>query len=279
MFKPVKDIFMLNQIITLSGILVLFLFLLNVWIYFQQPAMIFFPDSNLLETPKDWGLDYQEVNLLTEDKLQIHGWYIPKTNAKQTLLFFHGNAGNISHRGHSVAIFNQLGLNVLIIDYRGYGQSEGLPSEKGFYKDAFAAWNFLSKVKEVQKENIIIFGRSMGGAVATELASKVQPGKLIIESSFSSAQDVARELFPLLFRLTILRFNFDAEKYLKLFNGPLLVIHSAEDEIIPYKLGKKLFDSGNEPKQFVQIKGDHNGGFIYSQPLYQKALDDFIFSE
>lgn len=270
---------MLNQIIILSGFLILFLFLLNAWVYFQQPAMIFFPEKNLVETPFDWGLDFQEVNLTTEDKLQIHGWYIPQENAQETLLFFHGNAGNISHRGESVAIFNQLGLNVLIIDYRGYGQSEGTPSEKGFYNDAFAAWNFLSQTKNIKKENIIIFGRSMGGVVATELASKVQPGKLIVESSFSSAKDVARELFPLLYRLIILRFNFNAEKYLKFFNGPLLVLHSAEDEIIPFHLGKKLFEAGNEPKQFVQIKGDHNSGFVFSQPYYQKALADFIHQE
>ncbi|MCH6572947.1 MAG: alpha/beta fold hydrolase, partial [Proteobacteria bacterium] len=172
-------------------LLLLGLALLNGCMYLQQPSMIFFPYATLDQTPADWGLAYEEVFLDTEDGVRLHGWYIPRHGSKQTLLFFHGNAGNISHRGASVEIFHRLGLNVFIFDYRGYGMSQGKPVENGLYKDARAAWRYLTKERGFDQEDIILFGRSLGGAVAAELAAEIQPGGLILESTFSSAKDVA----------------------------------------------------------------------------------------
>jgi len=250
--------------------------LLNGLMYLAQPGMVFFPYSRLDATPKDWGLDYEDVHLRAEDGVELHGWFIPRAGAQKVLLFFHGNAGNISHRGESIAVFHRLGLNVFIPDYRGYGASKGKPSEFGLYRDARAAWRYLTEERGIAPSDIVVFGRSLGGVVAAELASQERPGALILESSFSSAKDAAREIFPLLSRLVVLRYQLDAARYVRRAKCPVLVLHSPDDEIIPYPLGRKLFDAAPDPKRFVQLRGGHNDGFILSQPDYQRALGEFL---
>ena len=264
--------------ITNSLLLLLGLALLNGCMYLQQHSMTFFPSAKLIQTPADWGLAYKDVSLDTEDGVRLHGWYIPYHGAKQTLLFFHGNAGNISHRGASVEIFHHLGLNVFIFDYRGYGMSQGKPDEHGLYKDAKAAWHYLTNERGFDQEDIILFGRSLGGAVAAELAAEVQPGGLILESTFSSAKDVATAIFPVLSRLIILRYDFNTAAYIRRVTSPVLVLHSPDDEIIPLRLGEKVFKAANEPKTFIKMRGDHNSGYLMSQPDYELALDAFVFS-
>jgi fermentation-respiration switch protein FrsA (DUF1100 family) len=254
------------------------LLVLNGWMYLQQAAMTFFPDRLLSATPASWGLAYEDVFLTAEDGVKLHGWYIPRQGSDRVLLFLHGNAGNISHRGESIAVFHRLGLNVLIFDYRGYGQSQGEPSERGLYQDAAAAWDYLIETRDFAGEDIILFGRSLGGAVAAKLASEVQAGGVILESTFSSARDVAGSLFPILSRLVVLRYRFDTAGYLKGVASPLLVLHSAEDDIIPFYLGEKVYQAGSEPKVFVKMQGDHNGGFLQSQPHYEQELGRFIGS-
>jgi len=263
---------MMGSVVT--AILVLCLF--GGWLYFQQPSMIFYPMSRLNATPTNWGLQYEDVALQTSDGTRLHGWYLPRADSDRVLLFFHGNAGNISHRGESVAIFHRLGLNVFIIDYRGYGQSEGKPSEAGLYDDARTAWQYLIGTKGFGKKDIIIFGRSLGGVVATNLAAEVQPGALIVESIFSSAKDMASVAFPVISYLIPLRFQFDSEERIQQVTSPLLVLHSREDDIIPYRLGEKVFQAANEPKTFVTMQGDHNSGFLTSQPDYEQALEEFL---
>ncbi|MCG6935442.1 MAG: alpha/beta hydrolase, partial [Proteobacteria bacterium] len=178
-------------------ILLVVLLILNGWLYLQQPGMIFFPQRVLDATPEDWGFDYENVSLQTVDGLRLHGWFIPRPGSDRVVLFFHGNAGNISHRGDSVAIFHRLGLNVFIFDYRGYGQSEGSPGEAGLARDAVTAWEYLQQMRGYNRDKIIVFGRSLGGTVATRLAARVKPGALIVESTFSSARDMAGRIFPL----------------------------------------------------------------------------------
>lgn len=258
------------------AVIILFLLGLNALMYLRQPGMIFFPFRTLAATPANWGLTYEDVALTTADGIALHGWFIPRQGARYTLLFFHGNAGNISHRGDSIDIFHRLGLNVFIVDYRGYGQSQGSPTERGFYKDARAAWQYLVQTRGVSKDNIIIFGRSLGGVVATHLAADVQPRALILESTFSSARDFAAAVFPVLSRLIFVRFRFDVAQLIKHVTCPLLVVHSPEDEIIPFHLGQKVYQAANAPKTSLEIHGDHNYGFLHSQPAYERSLDMFI---
>jgi len=256
------------------------LVVLNGWMFLQQPGMIFFPLRGLDATPADWGMPYEDVSLKSSDDVGLHGWYIPAARAERVVLFVHGNAGNISHRGESIAIFRRLGLDVFIFDYRGYGRSEGEPSEAGLYRDAAAAWRYLVETRGVSPGNIVIFGRSLGGAVAAQLASRVQPqpGGLILESTLSSARDFAKVAFPLLSHVLVVRYHFDSVARLAQVHCPVLVLHSPTDEIMPYHLGEKLYQSAHEPKRFVALRGDHNNGFLQSQPAYEQALADFLAS-
>lgn len=260
-----------NLLLAGIGILVL-----NGLMYLMQPGMIFFPSSPLVETPREWGLNYSDVSLTTEDGVRLHGWYVPREGARRVLLFLHGNAGNISHRRDSVGIFHRLGLNVLIIDYRGYGQSDGKPSEEGLYRDALATWRYLTDVRGFSPSDILIFGRSLGGAVAAQLAGQVQAGAVILESSFGSARDVAHALFPVLSRLILLRYEFPAARHIARTRSPVLVLHSPQDEVIPYASGRRLFEAAPEPKVFVELHGDHNSGFLMSQPGYEQSLRQFL---
>ena len=272
-FLTVKDTMTSFVIYLLVGLLTL-----NVLMYFQQPQMIFFPMGELGQTPEQWGLDYEDVRLTTEDAVQLHGWYIPRQGAEQVLLFFHGNAGNISHRGESVKLFHRLGVNVFIIDYRGYGQSTGNPGEQGLYRDAAAAWRFLTEEKKFAADDVIIFGRSLGGAVAANLAANVQARGLILESTLSSAQDFARAVFRILSRLVVIRYDFNTTAMLERVHYPVLVLHSPDDEIMPFHLGRKVYDAANQPRQFVHMRGDHNSGFYASQPEYEHELGEWLRS-
>ncbi len=252
------------------------LLLLNGLMYFQQKHMVFYPVSKLYQTPDQWSLDYEDVTLRTADHVQLHGWYIPDQQSEIVLLFFHGNAGNISHRRESIELFHRLGLNVFIIDYRGYGQSEGSPSEKGLYRDADAAWLYLTEEQGFAPENIIIFGRSLGGAAAAKLASGVQARGLILESTLSSARDFAGAVFKILSRMVVMRYDFNIAQHIQRVNYPVLVLHSPEDEIMPFRLGRKVFELANEPKHFVRMRGGHNNGFLLSQPEYQQELERWL---
>ena len=252
------------------------LLMLNVMMYFQQSGMIFYPMGELYQTPADWGMEYEDVTLDTDDKIQLHGWFIPNPHGEQVLLFFHGNAGNISHRRDSIEIFHRLGLNVFIIDYRGYGRSGGKPGEQGFYRDAAAAWRFLIEEKAYAPDQILIFGRSLGGAVAAKLAADVEARGLILESTFSSAKDFARAVFRVLSRLVVIRYDFNTAGNIKRVNCPVLVLHSPDDEIMPFSLGEKVFNAASQPKRFVRLRGDHNNGFLLSQPAYEQELNSWL---
>ena len=203
---------------------------------------------------------------------------VPAANARGTLLFFHGNAGNISHRMESVLIFNRLGLGVLIVDYRGYGQSSGKPGEEGTYLDARASWDYLVKERGVSPSDIVIFGRSLGGAVGGWLASQpdVKPAGVIIESCFSSGLDMGKQLYPVLPVRLITRIRYPVREYVTRIEVPVLVAHSRHDEIIPFGMGRTIFESALEPKSFLEMQGDHNAGFWISRETYVPALDEFF---
>ncbi len=262
----------LNVLVNILG----FVILLNVVMFFFQPQMIFLPVKNINQTPRDWGLEYEDIFFSTSDNIKLHGWFIPHKNAKRTVLFFHGNAGNISHRSKSIKIFHRLGFNVFIPDYRGYGKSEGHPSEAGLYEDSYAAWHYLLSEKSLQSEQIILFGRSLGGAVATKLATREQPDALILESVFSSADDIAKSLYPGLSHLILLRFDFNNRAMIKHVHTPLLLMHSPDDELVPMEQGRNVFLAANQPKKMFLLRGTHNNGFLQSQPDYEHQLEEFI---
>ena len=210
--------------------------LLVVIVYFMQGRMLYLaqiPGRSLTMTPADVGMTYQDVSIETTDGVTLHGWFIAGRSS-QVLLFFHGNAGSISHRLDSIRHFQDLGLSVLIIDYRGYGESTGRTTEKGIYRDADAAWRYLIEGRGIVASNIVIFGRSLGGSVASQLASKNEPLALIVESSFTSVPDIAQKLYPWLPVRWLSRLSHATRDYVRDVHCPVLVVHSRDDEIIPF---------------------------------------------
>ena len=252
---------------------------LSFYVYYIQADLLYFPNTpgrKLVATPENIGLHYQNVEFVTDDKISLHGWFIPNKTAKATVLFFHGNAGNISHRLDSIEIFHRLGLNVFIFDYRGYGQSEGKVSEKGTYQDAEAAWNYLLNRQGISEKQIIIFGRSLGASIASWLASKHRPAALIIESGFTSVASMGQRIYPFLPVRWLTHFKYDTKKYVKNISCPVMIAHSRDDEIIPYAEGREIFQATPEPKHFLEMRGGHNDGFIVSGSTYIEGLRVFI---
>ena len=252
--------------------------LLVVLVYFMQGRMLYLadvPGRTLTITPIDVGMDYQDVSIETTDGVMLHGWFIAGRSS-QVLLFFHGNAGNISHRLDSIAQFQNLGLSVLIIDYRGYGQSTGRTTEKGINRDADAAWRYLIDDRGIVASDIVIFGRSLGASVASRLASEHQPLALIVESSFTSVPDIARDLYPWLPVRWLSRLSHATRDYVRDVGCPILIIHSRDDEIIPFRHGEAIFASANEPRTLLTIRGTHNDAFLQDERSYVEGLRTFL---
>ncbi|MGH8120825.1 MAG: alpha/beta hydrolase [Gammaproteobacteria bacterium] len=250
--------------------------LLSLLLYIFQPQYIYYPYRELAASPRDADLAYEEVHLTTMDEIGIHGWFLPHEQPRATLLFLHGNGGNISHRLDKLDIYHRLGLAVFIIDYRGYGMSQGKPSEQGTYLDAEAAWDYLVVTRSLPEKNIIIYGESLGGAVAAWLATQHQPGAVILESTFTSIKDMGRHYYPWLPIRWITRIKYPVLGLIKQVRAPVLIIHSPTDDIVPYAQGRKLFEAANEPKSFLEIIGDHNNGFMDSNSRYLDGIDKFL---
>ena len=242
-----------------------------------QRSMLYYPTSVLEMTPEDMNLAYEDIFLETSDGVKLHGWFVPGNTALATLLFLHGNAGNISHRVENIKRLNALGLNVFILDYRGYGRSEGSPHEKGLYLDAEAAFSYLLSRNDVAPNRIAVFGRSLGGAVAVDLCSRVNCQSLILESTFTSMADMSRAIFPFLPVGRFLPERYDSEKKIKSIRIPLLQFHGNRDEIIPFKLGQALFEHAPGPKEFVPIPGaGHNNTYGVGGTWYLDKIREFL---
>ncbi|UYG09617.1 alpha/beta hydrolase [Halomonas sp. M4R1S46] len=247
-----------------------------------QARLLYLPHvgREVVGTPTDIGLDWEPVRLRTSDDLSLAAWWVPAEPARATLLFFHGNAGNISHRLASIRQFHRLGLSILIVDYRGYGDSEGRPSEAGTARDARAAWQWLVERRGLAAEEIVLFGRSLGAGVAAELAAALPPDEgpaaLILESAFRSVPKLGQRLYPFLPVRWVSRFDYDVERYVTQRSAPLLVIHSRDDEIIPFSEGEAVFEAAREPKELLVIHGGHNTGFLDSQPAYSTGIAAFL---
>jgi fermentation-respiration switch protein FrsA (DUF1100 family) len=245
--------------------------------YALQGRLLYFPSAVIEGTPLDVGLDYEEITFAAPDGPRLHGWWIPAAEARHTLLFMHGNAGNISGRVPSIRLFHDLRLNVFVFDYRGYGRSGGNPDERGTYLDARAAWDVLID-RGIAPGRIILFGRSLGGPIAATLGVQVEPGALIVESTFTSVPDLAATLYRWLPARALLRFSYDTRARLRERRCPLLIVHSDEDELVPYSHALALFAAAPDPKRLLTIHGTHADGFLTSGALYRDGIAEFISS-
>ncbi len=250
----------------LSIMLVMFIF---------QKHLVFHPSKNIHSTPGDLGLTYEDVEIETEDGVKLHGWFIPVDGEERTIILFHGNAGNISNRIYLLNSLQELKANILIIDYRGYGQSEGSPDEEGLYADGRAAWNYVTENRQVDSKKIILFGRSLGSAIAIKLATERTAGALILDAPFTSGANLGADIYPWLPVRMLMKYEFSNDERIRNLNIPVLIAHSRTDRVIPYSHGEKLFEMANEPKQFVELEGRHGAGFE-GRGHYLESIQRFI---
>lgn len=243
---------------------------------------IYFPESHLTDNPLNVGLEYEDVYFRTADGYKLHGWFIPGPS-DFTLLWFHGNAGNIGHRVKNIELIHRnLGANILIFDYRGYGLSEGSPSEAGLYLDGEASIDYLLKRqhRDGAPEGIVLFGRSLGGAVAVKMASSHSVRAIILESSFTSISALREHVYPFLPDMVVKRLleaRYDSLSLMNILRAPLLVIHGDQDDSVPIEMGKKLYKAANVPKKFHTVKGaDHNNTYIAGGVDYFLIMKKFI---
>ena len=246
--------------------------------FFFQSHFIYYPQlgKEIVATPADMGLTYEEVDVRTEDGETLSAWWMPTVNSRGTFLLLHGNAGNISHRLGYAAIFRRLGYSTLLVDYRGYGDSTGSPSEEGTYLDAAASWAWLTRTRGIAPRDIVIFGESLGGGVATWLALRHTPRAVVLASTFTSIPDLAAELYPYLPVRLLARVRYDNLARLGDINAPMLIMHSRADEIVSYRHARRLFEAAREPKRFFELSGGHNESFSVKQEEWVKALGDFL---
>ncbi len=245
-------------------------------IFAFQSRMIYFPSRDVWATPREVGLSFEDVSLETDDGIGIHGWFVPREGARASVLFCHGNAGNIADRLGTIKLLHLADLNVFAFDYRGYGRSAGTPSEQGTYADAEAAWRYLTRDRGIPPERIVLFGRSLGGAVAIELATRHAPGALVVESTFTNLYDIGRLHYPFLPVKWLLSYRYDSIAKVGAITCPKLFVHGRDDTLIPLANGRKLFDAAAEPKTFLETPGDHNNSGISYAPEYAKRFSTFL---
>ncbi len=247
-------------------------------LYFLQTKIIYLPSNEIFKNPADEEMEYEDIDLLTPDGVKLNAWYIPNENSDKTVLFCHGNAGSLSHRIDTLKDIHEMGLSIFIFDYRSYGLSEGKISEKGTHIDAETALAFLVEEKQIPENSIISWGRSLGGPIAAKIARDHQVKACVLESTFTSIIDMAKERFKIYPSKLLARYSYPTIDYVKEIDVPLLIVHSHEDEIIPYWMGEKIFEKASEPKTFLKLRGDHNNAYFDSIDIYKKGLKGFFMS-
>ena len=242
---------------------------------FIDQQMIYFPERTLNATPADVGLDYEDVFLTASDGVKVHGWHVPG-ELRTTLLWFHGNAGNISHRlDNAQRLVRRFGLDIILVDYRGYGLSDGTPDEAGLYLDGLAMYQAALDAGFASGQ-VVVFGRSIGAAVALDVAVKRPVGALVLESPFLSLPELARRHYPFV-PAALVRTQFDSRRKIARVSAPMLVLHGDRDDIVPIAHGRTLFDLAPEPKRFHTIHGaGHNDTYDVGGDDYWEAWRVFL---
>ncbi len=269
----------LRGIAAVLGIGVLVYAAAALWLYAFQARLVYLPElpsRQVQATPADVGLAFEPVALATGDGETLAGWFVPAPQARGTLLYLHGNGGNIGHRVDRVAVFQRLGLNTLIVDYRGYGASSGEPSEAGTYRDALAAWDHLTRVRGESPARIVVFGESLGGSIAAWLAARRPPAALVVYASFTSAPELARSLYPMFPAAWLTRFRYDTRAALGHVAAPVLILHSPDDEIVPFSHGEALFAAARGPKKLVELRGGHLDADVLGRAIYVREIGAFL---
>jgi len=266
----------------ISGLnLVLLLFLVLALSYCFYPRIenffIFYPEAELEAAPSAWGLDYEDIVFPTGGGKKLHGWFFPAPAQAPVILFCHGNAGNISHRLENIRLLVEQGFQVFIFDYQGYGKSQGSPSEGRLYEDGLAAYDFLTKDKGFPPERIVLFGRSLGAAVAVEIAVNRKVRAVILEGAFTSTKDMAKTLFFFQVFAFAVPLHYNNLEKITRIPAPKLLIHGKEDAIVPFWMGRALYEKAKPPKAFLAVeRAGHNDTYLLGGKTYLETLSSFI---
>lgn len=254
---------------------------LRVALVWFEEKLIYFPSREIETTPDELGLPHEVLDLRASDGTRLSGWYLPAPGSegeRRVVLYCHGNAGNVSGRlDRAIAFHRHLRVDVMLFDYRGYGESEGRPSEEGTYRDARAAYTFLRKSKGFPPERIVLFGESLGAGVAVQLATEVATAALVLESPFTSIPDMAREVYPWVPFAQWVRTRYDNIEKIASVHAPLLVIHGTRDPTVPFAHGERLFRAGAEPKRLLAVDGaGHTDASFVAEEAYWRAWKDIL---
>jgi len=259
----------------LIGVVSIYLIIALSMVIFQR-HLVYFPSAIMNADPSDVGLDFEEVVLTTEDAVKLHAWFVPAEEDRAAVLFCHGNAGNISGRLAMLELLHDLGLSTLIFDYRGYGKSDGTPSEEGTYLDGQAAWHHLTKVRGYEPNRIMLFGRSLGGGIASRIAVENKPAALVLMSTFTSLPAIGQEAYPYMPVKLLSRYRYPVLTNLHRVDAPVLVMHGRDDEVIPYHHGEELFTASGRSSQFVQLPGGHNDALMTGSDIISRAIERLL---
>jgi uncharacterized protein len=252
------------------------------YVWFAQNSLVYFPQvgRDNPATPLAAGLRFEDLRLKTGDGETLGAWWVPASDspAKGAVLLLHGNAGSIADRIMYLSHFTAMGYGVLLVDYRGYGRSTGSPDEEGTHADARAAWRWLTTERGLRPADIVLVGESLGGAVAATLAAQVQPRALVLLSTFTSVNDLGSEIYPWLPVRLISRFRYDTLRGVQEYRGTVLVVHSRDDEIVPFAHGQRLHAAAGPRGRLLEMRGGHNEAFLFGAPRQIAAVADFLGS-
>lgn len=242
-----------------------------------ERLLVYFPTRDVYADPRSYGLEYEELQLVAEDGVRLHGWFIPFPGASRTILILHGNGGNIADRLPWMERLHALGAHLLIFDYRGYGRSAGKPFEAGVYRDAQAAYDWWAAREQGKDASLVLLGESLGGAVAVHLAAKVSPDGLVLQSTFTSAWDMAKTMMPIGLLQPLMNVHFDSAHTIAGVRCPKLMLHGTGDAVVPFRLGEKLFELAPPPKEFCRVPGaGHNDLVEIAGEEYFRRLQAFL---
>ena len=267
---------MVSSILYVAGAIFVVYWAVGAVLYFMQSRFLYKPVKGVVYTPEELGIDFENVKLIADDGVETKGWYIPSHRNGYTILFCHGNGGNIMHRLDTINLLSEMGLGFFIFDYRGYGDSQGKTTEAGTYLDAGAAYRWLYKERKIPEHRIVVFGRSMGASIAAYVAGKVKCGGVVLENAFTSYTAMGQRSYPYMPVKWFAKFKYDTKKYLESVSCPILFFHSKDDEVVPYEFGRELFESVECDKRFVDLFGKHNDSFLTSLGPYKKGWVDFL---
>jgi len=244
--------------------------------YFEW-TNVFRPSRILETTPAAVQLEFEEIPFVAEDGRFLAGWWIPHPRARGTILHCPGNSGNMGDRLHLAVDYHRLGVNAFLFDYRGYGRSRGVPTEQGTYRDARAAYEVVrARYGDTEAPPVVVHGKSLGGAVAIQLALDKPIRGLIVEGAFTSVRDMAERRYPWLPIRWFSRFRYDSISKIPRLKVPLLLAHSREDERTPFEFGQRLYDAAPAPKQMIPLSGSHRDAGWNRTPAYWRAVQDFM---